>query len=95
MADPNEDFFRELGLPFPSLPGNVSTILLKGLISASKIQRTLYEEHVNNGFSDREALALIMSLQKDVINGAAIVMAEFGKSGMDAARRQQEGGDTD
>lgn len=74
----SDDFdFSVFGLPFPGLPPGIIEALTKVVVSGSKVERTMYEEHINNGFTEEQALGLVLSLQEHVVKAVAYVAQEI------------------
>lgn len=87
MAD---DFdFSMFGLPFGiPMPPGMADAVMRIEIAASKAMRTLYEEHLRNGFTEEQALALVDGLQRDVIRAIAHMGGEVGKVLMEQQPRE-------
>jgi len=84
--------FDELGLPF-DLPSGVGGFLLRAVVHSSSTLRSIYNEHTKNGFTDDEAMKLVLSLQRDVVMGIAKIGAELAKISVAGQFQQPPGGD--
>lgn len=99
MSPPDENFdFNEFGRQFgfegfPVLPSGIGEVLLKAIITSSKTMRTLYEEHINNGFDSQQAMVLVLSTQREVLKAMAFVGIEIAKISAEYAQRRAEGGE--
>lgn len=95
----SDDEFRKMmeeltGRPFPTMPAGLGEAMLKGIITSSKTLRTIYEEHTNNGFTDDQALMLVLAVQREVIGALAKILPEIAKIGYqmhEDDRRRREG----
>lgn len=93
MAEPGDEFnFDEVFSNFPGVPGNLTMILMQAIISFSKSLRTVYEEHVRNGFSEEEAMRLTMSLQRDIVGILGTVGSAMAQIAATVAQKPKEEG---
>src|SRR5690349_14429895 len=92
MADEEFDFEalgRQFGFDsFPALPSGIGSVFMKAIVTSSKATRTLYEEHLVNGFDEKTALLLVMHTQREVLKAVAYVSVEGAKLAMQMAEEE-------
>lgn len=70
--------------------GKFEAMLMPAIVHASKYLSMLREEHVKNGFSEEQAMSMVLSIQRDLSRAVAFTAAELGKA-MIAVKAQSDG----